>query len=92
VEAITAFIAKDSVNYAKRFGQRLREAPKPLKLFPRLGAVVPEFDRETLRELLVGSYRVIYEVREPDCYIIAVVHGSRDLGRAMPPPSDANES
>jgi plasmid stabilization system protein ParE len=90
VEEITAFIAKDSPAYARRFGHQLREAPKQLKLFCRLGWMVPEFERENLREILVGSYRIIYEVRESDCYIVAVVHGSRELTRVIRAPDEKN--
>ncbi|MBM4071334.1 MAG: type II toxin-antitoxin system RelE/ParE family toxin [Planctomycetes bacterium] len=83
---ITAFIGKDSKVYAKRFGRKLRDTPKKLSRFPRLGGMVPEFERDSLRELFVGAYRVIYEIREGDCYVLAVVHGSRDLLRAVEPP------
>jgi toxin ParE1/3/4 len=86
LKEIAAFIAKDSPTYARRFGHRLREAPKRLKLFPHLGSVVPEFDRPTLRELLVEPYRIVYEIREDDCYVLAVVHGSRNLTKAFRPP------
>lgn len=71
VKEITAFRAKDSPAYARRFGQRLREGPKQLKQFPRLGWVVPEFDRETLREILVEPYRIVYEIRGDDCYVVS---------------------
>jgi addiction module RelE/StbE family toxin len=92
VQAITAFIAKDSPVYAKRFGHRLREAPKRLKLFPLIGWMVPEFERENLREILVGSYRIIYEVRGSDCHIVAVVHGSRNLPRLIQPTKEENDN
>ncbi len=91
VREIIAFIAKDSPNFGKRFGKRLREAPKLLKRYPQIGWVVPEFGRETLREILVEPYRIIYEIREGDCYIVAVVHGSRDLTRVIRPPHDASQ-
>jgi toxin ParE1/3/4 len=85
VQEITAFIAKDSPVYAKRFGHQLRQAPKRLKRFPLIGWMVPEFGREGLREILVGNCRIIYEVRESDCFVVAVVHGSRDLTRHYKP-------
>src|SRR5438093_11178499 len=87
LQEITAFIAKDSRVYAKRFGHQLREAPKRLKRFPLIGWMVPEFESENLREILVGNYRII-EVRGSDCFVVAVVHGSRDLLRIMQPPKD----
>jgi len=88
LEEITAFIARDSPTYAQRFGHRLREAPKQLRLFPRLGGIVPEFERENLREVIVDPYRIVYEIRGEDCYIIGVVHGSRVLTRVIRPSDD----
>jgi hypothetical protein len=36
-----------------------------------------------VRELLVRAYRLIYVIRNEDCYIAAVIHGSRDLANAL---------
>jgi len=91
VKEITAFIAKDSPMYARRFGHQLRQAPKRLKRFPLIGWVVPEFERDSLREILVGNYRIIYEVRGSDCLVVAVVHGSRDLTRFYKPSQEKKE-
>lgn len=30
-------------------------------------------------EVFCGSYRVLYEIRQSDCYVVAVIHGARDL-------------
>jgi len=39
---------------------------------------VPELDDRTTRELLVGSYRLMYEVAA-EVRVLAVVHGARDF-------------
>ena len=91
LQEITAFIAKDSPVYARRFGHKLREAPKRLKLFPHSGWIVPEFERENLREIVVGSYRIVYEVREDNCFIVAIVYGGRDITRVLPRTSPEEE-
>ena len=44
-----------------------------------LGRVVSEFENETIRELVVGNYRVVYRLRGQRVGVIAVVYGSRDL-------------
>jgi plasmid stabilization system protein ParE len=44
-----------------------------------MGRVVPEYGRDSLRELIIGPYRVVYEIDEDEVGVIAVVHGSRDL-------------
>jgi hypothetical protein len=30
-------------------------------------------------------YRIIYEIRGEACYIVAIIHGSRDLARHVQP-------
>jgi hypothetical protein len=29
--------------------------------------------------LICFSYRIVYAIRDGDCFVVAVVHGSRDL-------------
>ena len=41
--------------------------------------MVPELNEPAVRELLVGTYRLIYEIHETAVYILGVVHGARDL-------------
>ena len=47
--------------------------------FPHSGRKVPEFDDENVRELIVYSYRIIYQSQNSDVIIAAVIHGRRDL-------------
>jgi toxin ParE1/3/4 len=52
---------------------------KLLAQFPRSGRKVPEFDDEDIRELVVYSYRIIYQVQSEQVLIAAVIHGKRIL-------------
>ena len=81
---IVSFVARDSPAYAARLASRISEAPRRLAAFPRLGQVVPELNQPSIRELWVRPYRIIYLIRDPDCFVLAVVHGSRDLS-GLPP-------
>ena len=75
------YIARDVPYYAEQFVDRLIEAVGVLKDHPRLGRRVPEAqEREDVRELIFRSYRVIYLVEAEQVHILAVIHGSRDLG------------
>ncbi|MBM4166420.1 MAG: type II toxin-antitoxin system RelE/ParE family toxin [Ignavibacteria bacterium] len=76
---ILDYIAKDSPVYAERFGIRVVESPRILEQFSRCGRIVPEFNDENIRELFYGSYRILYVIREEQCFIVAVIHGSRDI-------------
>ena len=82
---IIDYIARDSIVYAQRFGRRVAQAPRRLKDFPYSGRMVPEFNDETIRELIYGSYRIIYKVSGTTCSIVAVIHGSRDIIRHVGP-------
>jgi hypothetical protein len=41
--------------------------------------VVPEFGDQSIRELFLGSHRMIYQVTTHGVFIIGLVHGDRDL-------------
>ena len=43
------------------------------------GRVVPELDEPRVPELVVGSYRLIYETDDESVYILGLIHGARDL-------------
>jgi plasmid stabilization system protein ParE len=43
------------------------------------GRVVPELEEPTIRELIVGSHRLIYEIDGADVNILGLIHGARDL-------------
>lgn len=82
---IIGYIARDSQVYAERFGLKVVQAPRRLRKFPCSGRIVPEFNDDTIRELIYGSYRIIYKIYESDCYVVAVIHGSRDIIKHIKP-------
>ena len=58
-----------------------RRAAASLTHFAERGQVVPEFGDETLRELLVRPYRLVYKVLEDKVLVLALVHGARRIWR-----------
>ena len=50
-----------------------------LARFPQAGRKVPEFDDESVRELVVYSYRIIYRLQQDEALIVPVIHGKRVL-------------
>jgi len=72
-------IAYDSKIYAKRIAQNIADKPDVLDGLPRIGKVVVELQDEKIRELPIYTYRIIYEVRTDDVFILAVVHKRQDL-------------
>lgn len=79
VVRIAEFISRDSENYAKIVVEKILSATEILPEFPCSGRIVPEFTEESIRELFIYSYRLIYEIREEIILIVAVIHGKRML-------------
>ena len=79
---IADYISKDSKYYAKLQIVRLKSRIEILKKQIHIGSVVPEFDRNDLRQLVQGNYRIIYKVvDEKRVDILTVHHSARDLSR-----------
>jgi toxin ParE1/3/4 len=41
--------------------------------------MVPEYERNEIREVFEGRYRIIYLVEPTQVQVLAVIHGARDL-------------
>jgi plasmid stabilization system protein ParE len=61
------------------YARKIVESVSRLKDNPKSGRIVPEFEIETIREIIVGNYRIIYLSSEELIQIIAVIHGARLL-------------
>lgn len=79
LNAIYEFIREDSELYAKRFTEKIINRISQLEAFPELGRVVPEFEDETIRELIEGNYRIVYQVRQKSIIIVRIHHAARQL-------------
>lgn len=79
LEAIYNFIARDSIYYAKSVITQILDSVQSLKDFPKIGRIVPEINRDEIRERLVFNYRIIYQIKEQTVIILAIVHSSRLL-------------
>lgn len=73
------FIAQDSKHYAKKVAHDIREKLLILNKHPDIGKQVPEVDQPQVQELRIYSYRIMYEVKEHDCYVLAVIHKRQDF-------------
>jgi plasmid stabilization system protein ParE len=79
LRAVHKYIARDAPATATAYLRKLRLAVGRLSQFPLSGEVVPETNCEELREVLQGSYRIIYRVSEGRVDIITVFHSARVL-------------
>lgn len=79
---IRDYIALTSPRYAAIVAERLLESVERLAAFPESGRVVPELGEPTVREVIHGAYRLMYEVRAPDrVEILTVFRATRSLPR-----------
>ena len=62
IEDIVRYISIDDPEEGLRFGTFLIHHTKSLRRFPDRGRVVPEFQDESIREIIVKAYRVVYRV------------------------------
>ena len=46
---------------------------------PRTGRIVPEIGRENIREVLQGSYRIVYQINQHGIDVVTVIEGHRLL-------------
>ncbi len=79
LRSIHDFIAKDSAFYAKRQIARFIERTEQLMEFPESGRVVPEFNDESLRELIEGNYRIVYSLGKGEVRIVRIHHAARKI-------------
>ena len=79
MEEAAEFIGRDSRFYAAALVQETRAAARSLRTFAERGRLVLEIDAPDIREIFIRSYRLIYQVTADHVFILAFVHGTRDL-------------
>ena len=79
LDEIYAYIAEDQPQRAKEWVGRLIERGDAVSSQPWAGRKVPEYEEDTIREVFLGDYRVIYEITSTTIYILTVRHGSQLL-------------
>lgn len=77
--AIKRFISQDSTDRAESWVQELYDAGISLAVLPMRGRIVPEFNQENLRELLIENYRLVYSIKKNTIEIVTVFEGHRQL-------------
>ncbi len=97
LDAIFAYIAQDSPEYARRMVDRLTRRSRQIARFPLSGRKVPEYEMDQIREVIEGAYRIIYYIKPDQIDILAVIHGAIDILRrgeesARPEPGNQGSS
>jgi len=73
------YIASDSIYYAKETVEKIVNATISLNAFPKQGRIVPEFNNDSIREILLIPYRIIYESTMVGVFILTIVHMKKQI-------------
>ncbi|NQT88037.1 type II toxin-antitoxin system RelE/ParE family toxin [bacterium] len=79
LDAIARFIEGDSPHYASLFVIDVLGAAEGLAQFPLSGRVVPEAADPSVREALLGNYRLVYRVQGEMVEMLTIYHRARLL-------------
>jgi addiction module RelE/StbE family toxin len=79
INSIAEFISRDSEKYAGLQVEMFFDYSQILESQPLAGRIVPELDKKNIRELIIGNYRLIYEIISANRIDILTVHHSARL-------------
>lgn len=79
VYEIAEYMRRDSLQSAQRLVSEIFDRSARLERFPQSGRIVPEVGRPDIREVLHGSYRIIYRVSSKRVDILTVRHAKQIL-------------
>lgn len=78
VEEIEHYIATEAPMRAKAFVGRILEKTRLLSENPRMGTMLRELKKPSIRQLLEGNYRIIYEIISTErIEVLRVIHRAR---------------
>ena len=79
LQAIKDFISLDSKYYGQIFVERIIQQVEKLKLFPKIGRIVPEYKQAVIREIIFGNYRIVYHLYGKSITVLNIIHANRDF-------------
>ena len=72
LEEIYEYISNDNVSAAQILIENIFDKVESLQTNPERGRNVPESNREDVRELFEGEYRIIYRVEPKNLFILTI--------------------
>ena len=77
--AIGRYVARDDARAARRWLEKLRSKAREAAAARRM----PEVERNDVREMMVGSYRIVYRVERTGISVLTVFEGHRSFPREL---------
>ena len=87
LDQIAAYIARDNPQAARKWVAKLRKTAESAARRPLAARIVPEIQRDDIREVFLRSYRIVYGVREDNIFVFTVFGGGKQLSEDAVPPS-----
>ena len=81
LRAIDDYIAADNPVAAARWVDRLIAKAEAAARVPLAGRVVPEKAQADVREVFLGTYRIVYRIRDGGIVVLTVFEGHRSFPR-----------
>ena len=72
LDKVYEFIAQDNISAAQKMVNRIIKKVDTLSKNPERGRKVPEANREEIREVFEGEYRIIYRVETKKVSILSI--------------------
>lgn len=83
VEECTDYIALDHIPAAIEWAEGVFEHCEQLRTQPDSGRMVPEFNRPEIKELIHGNYRLVYELKPKQVYMLTIWHTSQVIPKKL---------
>lgn len=77
--AIHEYIAQSSPVYADKLVSRIIQRSEQFAQFPHSGRIIPEYSHPDVREIIEGSYRIMYVVKSDEIDVLAVIHTAQNI-------------
>ncbi|MCK9209957.1 MAG: type II toxin-antitoxin system RelE/ParE family toxin [Ignavibacteriaceae bacterium] len=72
LEDIFEYISKDNRAVAQKLVDRIIKKVDSLSKFPERGRKVPEINREEIREVFEGEYRIVYRISSKKVFVLTI--------------------
>ncbi|MCC6797427.1 MAG: type II toxin-antitoxin system RelE/ParE family toxin [Candidatus Hydrogenedentes bacterium] len=82
LKVIYKYIAQDNVTAADRVLEEIQQACGHILELPKLGRARPDAG-QNLRYFPVSDYNIFYQIKGSSVIIVRVIHGKRDIRRAL---------
>ena len=88
LKAIHDYIAKEAPLNAKTVVREILQKADSVAELPYLGRKVPEINDEQLREVSAYSWRIFYQVKGREIFIVTLIHKRRHVTPEQIEPSN----